>query len=1050
MNFTVYKSSAGSGKTFTLVKEYLRLALDDTADPPQRYREILAITFTNKAAAEMKERIIRALKEIADPAGGASAMGDILAVELKLDLRILASRARHVLEAILHNYTDFAIGTIDSFTHRIVRAFAHDLHLPVNFEVELDSDKIIRQAVDILLTRIGEDPELTKVLVAFSQSRADEEKHWSVEHDLRDIAEQLLKEEGAAYAEKLRALQPGDFLAIHSKLSKTTKIFEEKVKAIAPAVVKRAETAGLTIDDFASTGSGIMGRFTAYSNGKLDKFGDYNSKADSSYLSGKYHSGKADAAAKAEINAMQPFLTESWSKLEELRENEYGEYALRGILMQKIYATAVLNELEKIIFNFRTEDNILHISEFNRLIAKVVFEEPVPFIYERLGEKYRNYLIDEFQDTSAVQWQNLLPLIDNALAGGNFNMLVGDGKQAIYRWRGGEVEQFTGLSSTPAPHPNPLVRERLASLARNYRDKNLATNRRSKKEVVLFNNDFFHHLAARLPDGQKRIYHELKQEFLDGNDGGYVRIEALDLHNGPLSPEEIFITKTVECIQQLKTEGWKYQDIAVLTRTNKEGSLLSAALLDAGIQVLSPESLLLRQSPSVNFIVAILRCIDQPSDELAGAQALEYLSAIGKLQAPLHDRLVEFRDAGKRIGNVIRAANIPFDEEHLARLPLYQRCEEIILLFGLSERFDAYLLFFLDEALKYSNDRAAEKTGFAEWWEDRSKNASVVAPEGMNAVHVMTIHKSKGLEFPVVILPFANWKFKMQKKEFWIEVDDPEVPELQTAFISANLSLLKTPKASLYEEEEDKSRLDMLNVLYVGMTRAVQQLYVYTSHVPEEVDDPRNLDSIFNYALNRMNAPFVNGVFEAGNKTPGKFPNGKAILTIQPSSIKSGRWEGRLKLRSHAAENWDISDPTGKKDRGILLHTLFAEVESPADLGPALEILLQKGLATPEQIGEFRMRAEKMMQLPELALCFAAGAKIRRESEILLPEGTVLRPDRVVELDGKTIIVDYKTGAQDQKHKHQLNRYAEALREMGYQSVERKLVYTEEMLVESW
>jgi ATP-dependent exoDNAse (exonuclease V) beta subunit len=1048
LNFTVYKSSAGSGKTFTLVKEYLRLALDDKENPPRRYREILAITFTNKAAAEMKERIIRALKDISVPAGSPVPMAEMLVKELALDHLTLATRARDVLEAILHNYTDFAIGTIDSFTHRIVRAFAHDLHLPVNFEVEMDADKLIRQAVDILISRIGEDERLTEILVQFSETRADDERSWQIETDLRKISSQLMKEEGSVYAEKLRDLQPEDFLAIRGKLYKAISGFEEKVKRIASDAQEKITAAGLAVEDFAFGKNGIANRIKTYSEGRIDNFGGGNSNIAKTLASGKFEGGKVSRETKAAIDAIKNHIESAWNELEELRQSQYGDYLLQKMVLRNIYGLAVLNEIEKIIHSFRTENSIVHISVFNRIISRIVFEEPVPFIYERLGEKYANYLIDEFQDTSVVQWQNLLPLLDNALANGNFNMIVGDGKQAIYRWRGGDVEQFASLPYIVTHATNALVREREQSLIRNYNGQHLAKNFRSKAEIVNFNNAFFGLLTGLLNTSHQLIYEKLRQEFQENETGGYVRIEALPADEHEI--DELFLAKTIERIQLLKQQGWQYQDIAVLTRRNQDGNLLAAALLQAGIPVLSTESLLLRQSPAVNFLVAMLRCIDHPSDELAGAQALEFLAGTNLLKPPLHDRLVEFRESGKRIGVVIRKSGIHFDEEKLARLSVYQRCEELIRVFGLTEKFDSYLLFFLDVILEYSHDKQPDKPAFHEWWADKSRTASVVVPEGMNAVNVMTIHKSKGLEFPVVILPFANWKFKNQKDEFWIDLDMAVIPEMKTALVQSTKELRETSVGPLYDEEIDKSRLDMLNVLYVAMTRAGHQLYIYTTGVAKEIKDPKNLDEIFTYTLGKLGFPFVDHVFETGDSKSSIFPNRKSKPTIRGQKIRTGPIEDRLKIRSNAADNWDISDPKGASDRGILLHKLFSGIEIISDLDEAVRELLQNGDVTPEESDELRDKAAKLMDLDSLKTCFSGEGKIRNEAEILLPDGTLLRPDRVVELEGKTIIVDYKTGVPDEMHKQQLNRYADALWKMGHKIVERKLVYTERAEIITW
>lgn len=1049
MKFTVYKSSAGSGKTFTLVKEYLRLALDDVADPPQRYREILAITFTNKAATEMKERIIRALEELSSPSDGKrSAMGELLQQELALDPLTLATRARDVLKAILHNYTDFAIGTIDSFTHRIVRAFAHDLHLPVNFEVETDAQKLLREAVDILISRIGEDEKLTEILVQFSESRADDQKNWQVEQELQNIAKNLVTEEGSQHAALLQKLSPADFLAIRDKLRKAVYSFEERVITIATELHRQFDTLGLSESDFANGKTGIAGRIRAYAAGDIDNFGTENKNITKMFASGKFHSGSASATAKSAIESLRPTIETAWNRLEELREKEFGVFQLRKLLLQNIYALGVLNEIEKIIFSFRQEDSIVHISEFNRIISRVVFEEPVPFIYERLGEKYTNYLIDEFQDTSVVQWQNLLPLIDNALAGANFTMLVGDGKQAIYRWRGGEVEQFASLPNVPGSKTNELIREREQSLIRNYKERHLNRNFRSKTEIISFNNTFFRRLAGLLVPDHQEIYAQLEQESDPKNTGGYVRIEALEPEEG--DGEELFIRKTVERVKALQQEGWANNQVAILTRTNRHGSSIASALLDSGIPVLSNESLLLKQSPAVNFLVSMLRCIDHPGDELAGAQALEFLVTNKKLAMPLHSRLVEFSKAEKYLATVLRDNGIAYDPDALSRLPVYQRCETLIALFGLTESFDSYLLFFLDEVLAYSNDRSAEKTGFMDWWEERSRTASVVVPEGMDAVNVMSIHKSKGLEFPVVILPFANWKFKRQKDEFWVDINDPLIPEMPTALIRASEKLKQTPLAETLEEEISKSLLDQLNVLYVAMTRPSHQLHIFTTIAAKLNHEPKNLDDMIAFALQQSGIPFDNGVAEYGAASSERPPMALKGATIRPTVIHSGKWQEHLRLRSQAGEHWDLTKPHEKRYKGLLLHRLLAAVTVPSDLEKALDEMLRLGLADTDETMLLREQASQLLQLPELQESFSGKGTVRTESELLLPDGRRLRPDRVVHLEEKTILLDYKTGEISPLHRKQFDDYANTLQRMGYSNIEKKIVYTTELKVETW
>nr|NQU94195.1 UvrD-helicase domain-containing protein [Bacteroidota bacterium] len=442
MSFTVYKSSAGSGKTFTLVKEYLKITLNQ----PNKFRNILAITFTNKAANEMKERIITNLKDIssATPDQNSPAIKFLLPELVKetgLSPETITLRANKVLELILHNYADFSICTIDSFVHRIIRTFAHDLNLPINFEVELDTNILIEQTIDFLISEAGKNEKLTKALIKFTETKAEDEKSWHIEKDLKDFAETLMKEDGQIYLEKLRQLNLQDFFNIIKKVNEFIKSTEQTLVKQAQNATSIIKGTNLPNTAFYRGRNGIAKYFEYIADYRFDKLSP-NSFVETTINENKWHGSKTDKDDKIIIDGIKDNLIEIYNNIQDILAENYDEYNLFLMLKRKLYPMAVLSEIEKVLVKIKSENNIVHISEFNKRIADIVLNEPVPFIYERLGERYNHFLLDEFQDTSVLQWQNLLPLLDNSLAEGNFNMIVGDGKQAIYRWRSGEVEQF--------------------------------------------------------------------------------------------------------------------------------------------------------------------------------------------------------------------------------------------------------------------------------------------------------------------------------------------------------------------------------------------------------------------------------------------------------------------------------------------------------------------------------------------------------------------------------------------------------------------------------
>ncbi|MCD4730799.1 MAG: UvrD-helicase domain-containing protein, partial [Bacteroidales bacterium] len=845
-NFTVYKSSAGSGKTYTLVKEYLKIVLNS----PEKFRNVLAITFTNKAANEMKERIIGSLKEIA----ANDVYPDTIAVQFMLPEIIketgiaksrIAENARKVLSSILHKYSDFAVSTIDSFVHRIIRSFAFDLHLPLNFEVELDMDELIAKVIDILISKVGTDEKLTTTLLNFTQAKTDQEKSWNIELDLTEIARLLLKEEGQIHIEKLKKLDLSDFSEINKQVSKSVNEFEGVISKLGREAIDLINSRGIPHQAFYQGRSGISKYFEYLANGRFDKINP-NSYVQTTLGEDKWVSGKAGAEDISSIDEIKDDLIRYFQKIDEYSERHYERYVVLNEVRKNLYPVAVLNEIEKVMDEYKSENDVLLISEFNKRIAEIVLSEPVPFIYERVGEKYQHFLLDEFQDTSILQWQNLLPLIDNSLGGSNFNMIVGDGKQAIYRWRGGEVEQFATLPKI-YKRPNDQIQEqREQSLIRNYKEEVLEYNFRSKKEIIDFNNDFFGEISNRLPDEYRLIYQDVNQKSNEKNTGGHVHIEFYDKDKSDLSLDEFNLLRIKETIRQLTDEdGFGLKDIAILCRNNKNASLIAADLLENKINVISSESLLLVNSPTIRFLIAVIKSLLNYKDKIAQTEVISYLSKTQRLKGKLQDNLsgfgiVDFKKGDKNPGinffEKLAVHDFTLNKYTLLNLTLYDLCEELIRIFKLNKIADPYLQFFLDAVIKLTSEQNQEVNEFLDWWEENKGKISIIVPEGINAVQVMTIHKAKGLEFPVVIYPFATERHRRTKDKLWVDFEDKEIPKLKVALVNTSKSLLETQYEAAYLEEDSKSILDLINLLYVVFTRPVNRLYVFTSQPPQKSD----------------------------------------------------------------------------------------------------------------------------------------------------------------------------------------------------------------------
>lgn len=1031
MSFVVYKSSAGSGKTYTLVKEYLKIALGSVL--ADRYKGILAITFTNKAANEMKERVIDSLKAIssdAEPQGAVSFLIHDLLKELGISYSELKNRAFLTLEHILHHYSDFSISTIDKFTHRITRTFAQDLKIPMNFEVELDSDSLLSRAINILISKVGEDKNLTKAFVEFVEQKSEDEESTDLEFKLHKFAKNLLNEEGQIHINYLKTKTIAELFTLRDNLIKSIKIFETNLRAIGIEGLETISKNGIEHSAFAGGANGIGKYFTYLKEGNSDKF-EPTGTVEKNILADKWYSGKATHTEKNAINSIKHTLNELYYKAQKILNEGYEKYTLYSLAYGNIYPIILLTELEKVIDEIRKEKNIIHISEFNKRISHIVLNEPVPFIYERMGEKYRNFMIDEFQDTSVLQWQNLLPLIDNSLASGNFNMVVGDGKQAIYRWRGGEVSQFSSLPDVPNEFNNPLIQERKESLKRWYKEMNLQQNFRSKREVIEFNNFFFSNLCKNLQGGLSEIYNGLEQHFNSNNIGGYVQVEVISSDN---DIEEENTIRVLKIIEESLESGYSLKDIAILCRSNNNASKVASILLNHTINVVSSESLLLENSEKVRFLVSFLKYLDNPSDKIVHLELALFVSRLKNI-TDINKLLNEIQKTDS-LQDLFKSYGVNFEARSYYNLPIYELVDKISRDFELFKLSDPYIAFFLDFVFDYTLTFDNVISGFLEFWEKKKASLSIVVPDGIDAVTIMTIHKSKGLEFPIVIFPFANWRVNKGKDDIWVTLKDDILPE--HILLPMNSQLEKTRFSKSYEEENNKSLLDVFNVLYVAFTRPRDRLYVITS-------DEKNISKYFLDFLSKK---------EGWNDEKKLFSSGKKVKIENSSknqpdnavlnTIISSDWRSKIQISLRAPDYWDTQNFEEGLNFGRLFHLVLARIKTSDDIDPVFNQMLFSGELTSEEIEVLRNKAISLVSNPEVKQFFEKGLNVKNEAEILALDGSSHRPDRVILKDKKAIVIDYKTGAKSKDHIEQLIGYSVLLKELGYSEVDQYLLYTEQ------
>ncbi|MBQ2498410.1 MAG: UvrD-helicase domain-containing protein, partial [Bacteroidales bacterium] len=595
--FKIYKASAGSGKTFTIVKEYLTLCLGDNADA---YREILAVTFTNKAANEMKAKILRFLLGISEGSskGDIRQMRSYLISALGIEERELIRRAKQLYIKILHNYSDMAVCTIDSFVQRLSRSFAKELDLPGQYSVILDNDDLIDEIIQRLSDEIGKDQFITKILSEFVEFNLSEETSWNVKKLIGEFIEKLLSED--AY----RKGNYKNFIDLDEEKYKTIKKYvhseNEKTKESLSLIIKNIEAEenrlGITNQDYnGKAKTGLPSVKKKMQEGKSS----VTTATIEKILSGEKNWN--DAKSLVSDNSIVSVYSNAIEKYKSL----YSKMLIFETIEKDLYLYVLRNHVFELIREYIAETSQVHISEFNKRISDILGDCSVPFIYERIGERYRHYFIDEFQDTSVLQWQNFLPLMENSLSFGNMNMIVGDAKQSIYRFRSGEVEQIINLPKIykrPEGEFGLRCEEQFVSSAQKM---TLGTNFRSSKNVIKFNNTFFRYAGRLLKSGD--VYNDAEQVYDPQKPDGFVSVEVFHGEMKTAEYKEKVKASMLKQILALHKQGVDYKDITILVRSNSDGTDIADYLVANGIEVLSAESVLLQSSDKVQLIVNTLK-----------------------------------------------------------------------------------------------------------------------------------------------------------------------------------------------------------------------------------------------------------------------------------------------------------------------------------------------------------------------------------------------------------------------------------------------------------
>jgi len=1023
-------ASAGSGKTYRIAKEFIKWCLSE-APELRVYRNILAVTFTNKATAEMKERILRALKGIANQhfeEKTDEVMAEEIRAELELSQDEFKSRARAVLFKILHDYTNLSITTIDSFSYRLVSTFAHDLNLPANFEVELNFGNVLNTGIDLLIEKAGAEGEelLTKVLLNFVAFQLDEEdKGLQVKGKITEAGkalEYLSKHEGVLIKEgatleqlieEFQSLRKEVIAFRHTIRQKAAHLSAfMKEKGIDPELSLRKCISKLTNLAYLSTLSELPGAFTA---------------SVSSILEGGSFYTKTNAKVAAPMfdpweNELRRFMTD----FDQLLEQYYSREGLTELVVKNYYPTILLGSLAREIEILKKNDRKLHISDFSKYIEEVV-KEPAPFIYERMGERFRAFLLDEFQDTSQIQWNNIKPLVENALSQEEKNkvMVVGDAKQSIYAWRGAEVNLILALMKDRTEGPYAI------------RSEALKMNYRSLPMIVGFNNDLFSYVAAQLQNARHAdLYRRGTQKPHKSEPEGYVSL---------MPKQDVLEEQVLEIIVDALERNYSPRDIAVLVRNKGDATKIQVLLQEKGIAYSTGKGNVLDEDPYVMATLCLLQLVctahsDSALSRLATAVSKDeqgdiFSKSIRESVSGFLNMVMSKYDFRSFLWRYFSLAQV-------SQNGIYEAALDILRHFHEAPKVSSLYQTWLSRLRNFEHAQSNSVAAYLRYYWEESEVRLYNGESAEDKILIETIHSSKGLQYPVVIVPKADWSMKPSVQD----ILSIELPERFSPLLKVRMKYNKVlPELHELESDQEKLResaqLGAINMLYVALTRAQNELYV----IYPAIQKIEEIGSV-NHLLQAYTAT-IGGQIEQGKKLLLE-PKEKQEEAALPEFANEG-WRSRIFISWKALKSLD-EEGINPQEWGKLVHGILAKADNSAQVRELVSELRDEGVMSAMDIKALEESALAFMEHEAFKPYWNLPGKRISERELVSGDKRILRPDKVIEHQGRYTIIDFKTGEPSEKHRTQMDEYGKALSDMSAKPSLKVLMYLRNQEVVAW
>ena len=1073
---TVYKASAGSGKTFTLASEYITLVVKN----PQDYRSILAVTFTNKATQEMKTRILSQLYGIAHSLPDSEAYYEQVRMKTGFSEQTIRENAAKALSLLTHHYNDFRVQTIDAFFQSVLRNLARELNLTANLRVDLNDEQVEAQAVDELINSLEEGEEVLNWIRDYIDKNIEDDKGWNVISQIKDFGKNIFKDFYKDHKTELdnRFSNKSFFNGFITDLRKRRTRILNRLNEHAKQMYQKIRDANLDNPNlFNGKTKGLLPHII-----KLTK-GTPSNDATPQYVQScidsaeKWPASKCPAEEKAAIIELaSASLCSDLKILNEYRINDWREYQSCNLTLKHLSQLRLLHAISEAVDEINKDTNRFMLSNTQSLLCTLMKDSDTPFVFEKMGAYLKHIMIDEFQDTSTIQWNNFRKLLDNCMAQvDSHNLIVGDVKQSIYRWRQGDWKLLNNIE-----HEFTKKQIKIEPLDTNYR---------SEENIIRFNNTFFkqavlqtvNELESEEIQGATELveaYKEIEQKPRKDNGKGCVRIKLFryDSKNASDYKQKI-LNELIENIRQLLDQGYKQKDIAILARSKTviPDIVDSFQNIDKDVSLVSDEAFRLDASLAVNVIIEALRLLTHPHDKLTESKLVKlYQQQVIKTGKDINDLFVG--ENSTELKSFLPSGYID-KFESLSRLSLIDLVDEIYSLFSLDslEGQSAYVCTFYDTLNEYLRDHPADIDDFIEEWEDTLSSNTIQSDE-VDGIRLITIHKSKGLEYDNVLIPFCDWELeKTNGITIWCSGDDKEKPygELPLIPVDYSSKMLGTVFEDDYKEEHLQNTVDNMNLLYVAFTRAGKNLFITGKKYKERTSGKSERSHIIQYIIEELAKELPGAIIDdAGDNGPISFELGtlstceerveKGKATENPFELSPKTHKLKIETFPHPVsfrqsnkshdfikgEDIDPSDARRYIKVGNVLHQLFSTILTEADIEPRLKELEQAGIIYNDDITsrELQNKISCALSNEKVKNWFSPRWTLFNECTILdydKETGDVYehRPDRVM-TDGKEmIVVDFKFGKPRDEYHEQVQRYMRLLMRMGYKQVSGYIWY---------